>query len=341
MTSFGERLRELRSLHGLSQEAVAKKLGVSPQAVSKWEKGRSLPDLSVLPPLAELFRVSADELLGSAPPAEKWEAEWHRAVREEDPARAVGTALQALEQFPGDTRFLCRLAEAEFMAGVRAETEEDARRFLLASEKHHRAILRQFPDYEEASLRLARTLFLLGRKQEAQTIAGRLKNGDDILLEILEGEAREAQYCRMCARRAKDFFSMLMRRPSHLRMDLTEKLLTEFPWDPRDRLNLLSYVCCRRAALYCREGKPDEAMTALGRVGELSRQWDALPRAGEGAEEFLFGRVTGSGSENDWLMAFSLLHDPELKPVFDREEYKELIRLRDRVLGPLAPAKEE
>ena len=52
MADFGQRLKEYRSKNGLSQEAVAKRLGVSAQAVSKWEKGKSLPDLSVLLPLS-------------------------------------------------------------------------------------------------------------------------------------------------------------------------------------------------------------------------------------------------------------------------------------------------
>ena len=57
------------------------------------EKGKSLPDLSVLLPLSELFGVSADELLGGEPPAGRWEAEWHRAIRAGDPGRAAITAL--------------------------------------------------------------------------------------------------------------------------------------------------------------------------------------------------------------------------------------------------------
>ena len=335
MAGFAERLKEYRQRNGLSQEAVAKTLGVSAQAVSKWEKGRSMPDLSVLLPLAELFHVSADELLGGEPPVGRWEAEWRRAIRGGDPAQAAVTALQALEQFPGDTRFLCRLAEAEYLAGLRAEKEEDRQRFLLASEEHHRAILRQFPEYEEASYRLALTLNALGRTKEAEFRARSLKHYDTVLLDILQGVAREKEPRRLTARRAYEFYSILMLRPDHRRMDLAEKLLESFPWDGRDRLDLLSRICCSRATLYCMEGDPEAAMTALYRVKELARQWDALPDSGEGAEEKLFDRITGSPAGPDFLFAFSVLHDPKLKPLFHREEYRELIRLRDETYARL------
>ncbi len=330
MEGFGERIRDLRLMKGLSQEAVAAQLGVTPQAVSKWENGKSVPDASMIIPLANIFQISADKLLDNGQAAEKWDADWHHAIKVGDPVQAAVTALQALEQFPGDTRFLCRVAEAEFLAGLRAQTEDDRQRFLLASEQHHRAILRQFPDYEDAAYRLAMTLNALGKTKEAEFRARSLKHYDTALLEILRGEAREKEFRRLTGQRAYGLFQVLMQRPAHDKMDLAEKLLTEFPWDPRDRLNLLSAVSCSRAVLYCRDGNPEAAMTALCRVKELARQWDALPESGEGSESPYFGRVFGSSKGPDILFAFSLLHDPALKPLFEREEYKELIRLRDQ-----------
>lgn len=61
-----------RKQMGLSQEELAKKLGVSNQAVSKWESAQCCPDISLLPQLGEIFGVSVDELLGRRP-AEKTE----------------------------------------------------------------------------------------------------------------------------------------------------------------------------------------------------------------------------------------------------------------------------
>ena len=61
------RLVELRKQHGLSQEELAEKLGVSRQAVSKWERVEAAPDTDNLIALAKLYGVSLDELLNYTP----------------------------------------------------------------------------------------------------------------------------------------------------------------------------------------------------------------------------------------------------------------------------------
>lgn len=64
MTTLGAVIRKLRHAKGFSQEELAAQLGVSRQAVSKWEKGLSSPDTENLLALAALFEVSVDELAG-------------------------------------------------------------------------------------------------------------------------------------------------------------------------------------------------------------------------------------------------------------------------------------
>ncbi len=61
---FADNFARLRKEKNLTQADVAEKLHVSPQAVSKWEKGDSMPDISLLPDMAALFGVSVDALLG-------------------------------------------------------------------------------------------------------------------------------------------------------------------------------------------------------------------------------------------------------------------------------------
>lgn len=60
---FEEKIVELRKAKGLSQEELAEQLGVSRQAVSRWELGQTLPDIPNLLQLCELFGVSADYLV--------------------------------------------------------------------------------------------------------------------------------------------------------------------------------------------------------------------------------------------------------------------------------------
>lgn len=62
MEDIGKRLAKLRRGKGLNQEELAEKLGVSRQAVSKWERGESTPDIANLVSLSELYQVSIDYL---------------------------------------------------------------------------------------------------------------------------------------------------------------------------------------------------------------------------------------------------------------------------------------
>ena len=61
---FGKKISNLRQNANLTQEELALRMGVTPQAISKWERGQSLPDISILGDLCRLLNVSSDLLLG-------------------------------------------------------------------------------------------------------------------------------------------------------------------------------------------------------------------------------------------------------------------------------------
>ncbi len=61
--TLGRRIAALRREKELTQDALAEVLGVSPQAVSKWENDQTCPDISLLPKLAQELGVTVDELL--------------------------------------------------------------------------------------------------------------------------------------------------------------------------------------------------------------------------------------------------------------------------------------
>ena len=68
--TIGKRIAQLRKDKGMTQEDLAQRMGVSPQAVSKWENDNACPDISLLPLLAKQLDVSVDELLsGKTAPA--------------------------------------------------------------------------------------------------------------------------------------------------------------------------------------------------------------------------------------------------------------------------------
>ena len=107
---IGEKIKALRKSKNISQEALANVLGVTFQAVSKWETGTTAPDVSLIPPLASFFGVSIDELFDY----NVWENE--RAVDEicrrayalryHDPVGAEEILREGLKQFPANENLL-------------------------------------------------------------------------------------------------------------------------------------------------------------------------------------------------------------------------------------------
>ncbi len=67
MKEFGELIATKRKELGYTQEAFAGKLGITPQAVSKWENGIGYPDITLFPAIADVFGMSIDELFGREP----------------------------------------------------------------------------------------------------------------------------------------------------------------------------------------------------------------------------------------------------------------------------------
>lgn len=64
--TIGSQIAHHRKQRNLTQEALAQRLGVTNQAVSKWESGQACPDIQLLPELADLFEITIDTLFGRA-----------------------------------------------------------------------------------------------------------------------------------------------------------------------------------------------------------------------------------------------------------------------------------
>lgn len=110
---LGEKIRTLRKSKNISQEVLAQYLGVSFQAVSKWENGDTMPDVTLIPALASFFEVSTDELfsfnlLDQDRKVNKIceEAAYHRFS---DPQKSEQILRNGLKQHPGNEIILNNL----------------------------------------------------------------------------------------------------------------------------------------------------------------------------------------------------------------------------------------
>ena len=110
---MGEKIKSLRKQKNISQEVLAQVLGVSFQAVSKWETGTCMPDTALIPAIAGFFEVSTDELFDfNLMEQEKkiMELCWEAAdYRWSDPAKSEAMLRDALKQFPGNDIILNNL----------------------------------------------------------------------------------------------------------------------------------------------------------------------------------------------------------------------------------------
>lgn len=99
--TFGEKLQELRKKAGLSQDALADKLEVSRQAVSKWERDETMPETEKVIRIAQLFQVSLDFLLmdkENAEPENTYRREGYQQPQYSPASRNFGIQGQ-LERF--------------------------------------------------------------------------------------------------------------------------------------------------------------------------------------------------------------------------------------------------
>ena len=112
---FGENLKRLRKEKELTQETLADFLGVSFQTISKWERGETYPDITMLPVIASFFNVTVDELLGVNKVRKEEKINEYIKLYDEmklnDLILTYNKFGNAVKEFPNDFRILIRYME--------------------------------------------------------------------------------------------------------------------------------------------------------------------------------------------------------------------------------------
>ncbi len=124
-----ERMRQLRHEKGNTQEQLAKHLGISTQAVSKWERGEGHPDITLLPAIAFFYDVTVDDLLGvgelqkQAKIAE-YEAKRRALVNQGKNEACLALCREAQKEFPNEPEVIVNLMYALRNVSVTENSEE-------------------------------------------------------------------------------------------------------------------------------------------------------------------------------------------------------------------------
>ena len=123
---LGNKIRQLRRRDGRTQETLAQALGVTSQAVSRWESGGSYPDMNLIPSIANFFGVTIDELFGYANERTKRidnlvtqlnDMRWQNNGVDRNITECIALARDALVEFPGNDKLMLRQASALYCAG--------------------------------------------------------------------------------------------------------------------------------------------------------------------------------------------------------------------------------
>ena len=113
--NIGEKIKELRKKNGRKQEDLAIALGVTPQAISRWEANGGYPDMGMIPVIANYFHITIDELFGYNNDRDRIIREYNDKAQRminsnEDMTECIALLRRGLEEFPDRVDFKTKLA---------------------------------------------------------------------------------------------------------------------------------------------------------------------------------------------------------------------------------------
>ena len=177
---FSDNFKSMRKQRGLTQEQIAETLGVSCQAVSKWETNSSYPDISLLPIIADYFGVSVDYLIGHDTSKQIEEintvcAQVGELFDQKRDWEAIPLLREMLIKHPGNEKLMYHLAWA--LSGTCKDSEENYQEAILLYHK----ILEISTDTEmrtKVSRDLIYRYYTLGDIEKAKYFANTLPSFD-------------------------------------------------------------------------------------------------------------------------------------------------------------------
>ena len=165
--NLGEKIKQLRKRDGRKQEDLAKALGVTAQAVSRWEANGGYPDMNMIPAIANYFHIGIDELFGYSNDRNKKIKRYCDKAQKmlnvgQDISECISLLRTALEEFPEEKDLRVKLAFALNRQGWnhKGETpnvfwEESARLYEALVEVEPTSIIPLLSIYSELGKRIA------------------------------------------------------------------------------------------------------------------------------------------------------------------------------------------
>ena len=275
--SFGQTIKSLRREANMTQENLAELLSISPQAVSRWETDAAMPDISLLPPLANLFNVTTDYLLGMETYQKdlrkvEFDEAFYQYWNHDDKEKNYQIAVRAVAEYPGNMEYVEWLASAEYYVAMPISDDKEYARLLESSAKHYKIVLDNTKDsklYAKALFGIVLSLSCNNKKEEAKKYALLEENEekrDELLCWCLEGEERKKHCQHLVNTKLNSFiFQLNFAQTSWEAYDAIEKILNIMFPDGNFQYyhNILQYNCIKKAVCFCNANQYDKALEEL------------------------------------------------------------------------------
>ena len=304
---LGENLKKFRLKRELTQEQLADVLGVSAQAVSRWENGTTYPDITLLPTIASYFEITLDELMGM----ENWRSEEQLkellGQLEENGSKGliyenILLLRDAVKTYPTNYelqfRLVNQLAFCEYKDG-RGLSEEEKISFNREAAEIGNRILSHCTDgaiINQTTQQLCYIYSSLGEKEKAIEYAKKLPNigcTDTVVLgDLYEGEQQKTHLKRAIKWYTSIFWCVLINladlgyrnetMSDAERIEIMKKALAilELVFDDGDYLNYSGTVSITHryiADLAMSEGDYELALSSLEKAAQFAVMSDTLP----------------------------------------------------------------
>ncbi len=356
---FGENIKRLRTEKGMTQETLANFLGVTFQTISKWERGETYPDISVIPSISTFFNVSTDDLLGVDRLKKEEKINEYLDIyknRGKDKDFAFNKLCEAVKEFPGEYRLLIRYMDLLAVKTVRdnPDYEKNSQEILVIYEKiqnhctvdsirmwskrlvcqhlHGKAYYTGINIYQEQVEEILKEMpAMLNSKEYLSTmlITDHDKHIDACRRSIEEAlfilEHSVNHYCHRYG-----LFSPQFRIEA---MNKMNTVLNTFYTEDNYGYHWLSviYNYGHLGHLYFEIGDTENALKNLKLCATLAKKYDDLPQKSEMNSQFFGNRTYAKGEREETMcgiMKTKITEHYELPDSFkETKEFKEIIEM--------------
>ncbi len=349
MNNIGKRIKELRKKNDLTQEKLADYLGVTYKAVSKWECGVTVPDISLIISLAKLLHVTTDDLLGvnSANENERraeienmYKKTWETGDLEERHRVAkIGVA-----EFPGEMKYMSWLGWTTAMLSFSYEDDETYRAEQEKAIKIFECVIENATDERikaSAIQGIVQYLSFRGRDDDALEYAKQYPENysmsrEDVILTCLHGEEKRLLTQKMIDRHLSDMLNLIESNSMEAciaQEQIINAIIPDGNYLYYNTFLVDNYVS--RAVFHMRDNETEKAMEALKKARKFAIDYDSFLNDHEtyrftspflSAEERNTADICRSGTSTHKEDFIERVKRSGFDVLKDREDFQELLK---------------